>query len=160
MGGSRNQGPMGLTDAVQDINDGTMIRGLSSRPGPVGTDPAIMHSGSASAYVNRSNVDLLLQRLRAAISGEELQRIAVALLGQQCFSAGVVAGIGLDILSSAKELIKLVGIFVLADLYDLRTGNISWWKYADLTTALRLLSSKLAGSFFQKELREAAAEKV
>lgn len=160
MASSRKLEPIGLSGEVEDLNDGTMIRALSPLPGPIGMSPP-----SAAAFEPASNsadilsVDRLLQRLRTVSSGEELQRIAVALLGPQCFSAGVVAGIGVDVFNSVKELIRLVGSFVLADLYDLRTGEISSWRYADPLTAPRLLSAKLAGLFFQEELREAAAER-
>lgn len=36
MAGSRKTGPLGLNSEVQDLNDGTIIRRLSPRPGPVG----------------------------------------------------------------------------------------------------------------------------
>src|SRR5258708_5825536 len=44
MAGSRKPGPLGLHPEVQDLNDGTMIRGLSSRPGPIGAKAAAMVS--------------------------------------------------------------------------------------------------------------------
>ena len=36
MADSRKPGPQGLNSEVHDLNDGTMIRGLSPRPGPIG----------------------------------------------------------------------------------------------------------------------------
>ena len=117
MAGSRNPGPVGHTSEVQKLNDGTMIRSLSPRPGPVGVGMTAMPV-----------VDRLLQELRDASSGAALQRAAVTLLGPQCFSAGVIAGIGVDIVSSAADLLKLVGTFVLADLHDMRSGRVSWWR--------------------------------
>ena len=36
MGGSRTPGPIGLSGEARDLNDGTMIRALSPRPGPIG----------------------------------------------------------------------------------------------------------------------------
>lgn len=44
MAGSRKPGPLGLNPEVQDLNDGTMIRGLSPRPGPIGTEAAAIVS--------------------------------------------------------------------------------------------------------------------
>src|SRR5438552_4118569 len=41
MTGSRKPGPLGLNPEVQDLNDGTMIRGLSPRPGPTG-EPSVL----------------------------------------------------------------------------------------------------------------------
>lgn len=40
MAGSRVPGPIGTTGLPQNLNDGTRIRALSPRPGPIGSDPA------------------------------------------------------------------------------------------------------------------------
>lgn len=159
MAGSRKPGHLGLSDEVEDLNDGTMIRGLSPRPGPIGIDIAIVRSVPSSVSAGTTSIDRLLQQVRTVNSVEEVQRIAVAVLGAQCFSAGVIAGIGVDVFNSAKELIKLVGIFVLADLHDLRTSDISWWRYVNPLTAPELLSAKLAELLLHEELREAAVER-
>ena len=97
--------------------------------------------------------------MRAASNGIDLQSVAVALLGPQCFSAGVIAGIGVDLISSAADLIKLVGTFVLADLHDIRTGQVSGWQLVDPTIATRVLVAKLAGIAFEEDLRKAAGER-
>ena len=39
MAGSRKPGPLGLELELQDLNDGTLIRGLSPRSGPIGMHP-------------------------------------------------------------------------------------------------------------------------
>lgn len=39
MAGSRKPGPLGLNPQVHDLNEGTTIRGLSPRPGPIGGPP-------------------------------------------------------------------------------------------------------------------------
>src|SRR6059036_1449470 len=126
MAGSRNPGPLGRTGEVQDLNDGTMIRGLSPRPGPVGVDLTTALSSLTSPHAHTSGADRLLQQCRDATSGVELQQAVVALLGPQCFSAGVIAGVGADIITSAADLLKLVGTFVLADLHDVRTRQVNW----------------------------------
>jgi len=159
MGDSRIPGPIGRSGKVQDLNDGTMTRRLSPHPGPIGRGPTLTSSSVATAHEPASIVNQLLKQLRNATSGEELQRIVVAILGPQCFSAGVIVGIGVDIVLSAKDLIGLVVTFALADLHDLRTGEISLWRYAEPTTVSRLLSAKLAGVFFGDVLREAAVER-
>ena len=112
MAGSRKPGPLGLNPEVQDLNDGTMIRGLSPLPGPVGVSLMTTHGSLTTAPARTSGVDQLLQRLREASNGIDSQRVAVALLGPQCFSAGVIAGIGVDIIGSAADLLKLVGTFI------------------------------------------------
>ena len=159
MAGSRKPGPLGQNPEVQDLNAGTMIRGLSPLPGPVGVSLMTTHGSLTTAPAHTSGVDQLLQRLREASNGIDLQRVAVALLGPQCFSAGVIAGIGVDIIGSAADLLKLVGTLVLADLHDVRTGQVSWWRIVDPTIASRLLVAKLAGIAFEEELRKAAEER-
>jgi len=159
MAGSRKPGPLGQSGEADHPNDGTLTRGLSPRPAPIGIDIAIAPSAPFSAFADTSSLGRLLQRLRTLGTGEELQAIAVGILGPQCFSAGIVAGMGVDSFNSAKELIKLGTIFVLADLHDLQTGDLTWWRYADPLTAPRLLSAKLSGFFFHGELREAALER-
>ena len=96
MAGSRKPGPLGQNPEVQDLIDGTMIRGLSPLPGPVGVSLMTTHGSLTTAPALTSGVDQLLQRLREASNGIDSQRVAVALLGPQCFSAGVIAGIGVD----------------------------------------------------------------
>ena len=51
MAGSRKPGPVGLNPEIQDLNDGTMIRKLSSRPGTIGMESAsiALRSGKPSA---------------------------------------------------------------------------------------------------------------
>jgi hypothetical protein len=155
---SRRPGPIGLTGEAEDLDDGTSIRGLSPTPGPLGigaTSPDRVQNDSRY----RDSVEWAFQRLRAAADSEALQRTAVGLLGPQCFSVGVIAGIGADILNSAVDLLKLVGKFVLADLHDIESGQIHWSRYFEPTIAPRLIIAKLANKFFGSELRRAAEER-
>lgn len=115
MASSRSPGPLGLNPEVQDLNDGTMIRGLSPRPGPIGEGLGATRTSMEATQAQTLGIDRLLQRLREVSNGIDLQSVAVALLGPQCFSAGVIAGIGVDIIGRAADLLKLVGTLVLAD---------------------------------------------
>jgi hypothetical protein len=155
---SRTPGSIGRTGTVEDIRDGTSIRDFSPHRGSLGIGVSSPDRTQSDSLYS-SSIEWLFQRLRTAVSGEELQRTAVTLLGPQCFSAGVIAGIGVDIVTSVVDLLKLAGKFVLADLHDLGTENVPWWRYANLTVAPRMLLAKLAGSFFGNELRQAAEER-
>lgn len=155
---SRIPGPIGRSGTVEYLRDGTSIRDLSPHRGPLGIGVSSPDRTQSDSLYS-SSVEWLFQRLRLVATGEELQRITVTLLGPQCFSAGVIAGIGVDIVTSVVDLLKLAGKFVLADLHDLETVNLPWWRYANLTVAPRLLLAKLAGSFFGSELRQAAEER-
>jgi hypothetical protein len=89
---SRRPGPIGLTGEAEDLDDGTSIRGISPTPGPLGIDATSPDRvQNDSRY--RDSVEWAFQRLRAAADSEALQRTAVGLLGRQCFSVGVIAGI-------------------------------------------------------------------
>jgi hypothetical protein len=182
MAGARKPGPLGRNleaQDLQDLNDGTLFRGLSPLPRPIGASPTVTHRSLITAAAHTSDVDHLLPQMRAAsnnlaptydldrllsqlrdaIDGIDLQRAAVALLGSQCFSAGVIAGIGVDIITSVVDLLKLGKTLVLAELHDLSTGQVSWWRLVDPNIAPRLLVAKLAGIVFADELRQAAEER-
>lgn len=83
MAGSRNPGPLGRTSEAQDLNDGTMIRGLSPRPGPVGTEPASIFATNrltsvaslASRTPRRKSAAAKLQVLRQGSRGPEVQKL-------------------------------------------------------------------------------------
>jgi len=124
----------------------------------MGAGTPVVASGPPTA-AGPSMIDALLQRLRSAASSSELQRIAVGVLGPQCFGAGVIAGIGEDIIDSAVELAKLVGRLVLADPNDVATEDLPWWRFADPTVTARMLAGKLALVFFKEEIKQAAAER-
>jgi RES domain-containing protein len=48
---------------------------------------------------------------------------------------------------------------VLADLHDIAAGEAHWSRYLSVTIAPRLITAKLAHTFFGHELRQAAAER-
>lgn len=83
MAGSRNLGPLGSNPAVQDLNDGTMIRRLSSPPGPIrvqtGEIPAVQKKLLVSPVLTRrrrkKDVENTLPVLRQGSGGQEVQKL-------------------------------------------------------------------------------------
>src|SRR5437762_10552066 len=83
MAGSRKPGPLGMNPEVQDLNDGTMIRGLSPRPGPIGAKaasiagvhgkPSVAALTTRTSHKKSSAVDL--QVLRQGSRGLEVQKL-------------------------------------------------------------------------------------
>lgn len=83
MASSRKPGPIGLSSEPEDFNDGTMIRALSPRPGPISTDsiPARGHHRSTPLMstlpkVARRKVSTAaIQVLRQGNRGSEVQKL-------------------------------------------------------------------------------------
>lgn len=153
MAGQRSQGPVGVSGDPPDINDGTLSRVLSPRPGPHVNEGSRPNEDEEDWSL--SQLVLKLNKLRNSSDGRELEKIAVYLFGPQCFSIGVIAGIGLDLINTAVDLFKMVWMFVLADLHDLSAGEMTWRKYASPKT----LFAEVVASIYEEELREAAAER-
>lgn len=83
MAGSRRPGPLGLNPKVQDLNDGTIIRGLSPRPGLIGAKVASVVNfhgkPSATSFPTRSlskkSLQIDLQVLRQGSRGLDVQKL-------------------------------------------------------------------------------------
>ena len=83
MAGSRKQGSLGMTPEVHNLNDGTMVRGLSPRPGTIGAPTAVIASldGSRSvpAHMRRTSrnkaAQSKLQILRQGSQGPEVRAL-------------------------------------------------------------------------------------
>jgi hypothetical protein len=171
-------GPLGRNPEVQDLNDGTLFRGLSPLPGPIGVGLRDRHGSLITAQT--SDIDHLLEQLRAANngiapaididrllqqSGEAsdfigLQKIIFNIFGSQCFTAGVIVGIGEQIISDAADLIKLCWTLLLADLHDLHTGKVGGWRVLfNPTFRYRWVVAAVAGQLLPDKLREAAEER-
>ena len=58
--------------------------------------------------------------------------------------------------TSAVDLLKLVKTFVLADLYDLQHGQVSWWQLMNPAVSVRVLVAKLAEMAFGDAMQKAA----
>jgi hypothetical protein len=134
---------------------------MGSTPGSIlGTeDHALQREFGADAVRHVPDIKSALRDLRWAANGEVSRSIVAGLLGPQCFSVGVIAGIGADILESVEALLKLVEKLILADLYDLDAGKFHWSQYVSSTFAPRLLTAKIATRYFGPELRMAAEER-
>lgn len=113
-------------------DSGTHCCGASPTTGPNGTGATGLHpvkleqlmrtqgkvSALAGAGITSSQppvADRVLCPVQQAGSSIDLQNVGGELLGSQCFSAGIIAGIGNDIINSARDLLKLIKTFVLAD---------------------------------------------
>jgi hypothetical protein len=101
-----------------------------------------------------SEADLVGQ-LRSGLSWLDVQPVAVKLLGPLSFSAGVVFGMGEDIVSSVVELADLVKTSVLADLYDRAWGGAANGAGFSLTDPIRMLVKTIGGDWLREEAREA-----
>ena len=83
MAGSRKPGPLALNPEVQDLNDGTMIRALSPRPGPIGgstVSVANVHGKQSVASLTKraprkKASQAELQVLRQGSRGPEVQKL-------------------------------------------------------------------------------------
>jgi hypothetical protein len=128
---------------TSDVRDGTMGAFASTRPGPVG--------------IGATTPDLA-SRLRAAIDWLDLQPIVVRVLGPESFSAGVVYGMGADLVSSVIELADLIKIFVLAELCDpprVATSSL----HGPRLEPLRPTLGSLSGGWLEHEAREAREQR-
>ena len=146
MGGYRYPGSLGQDGRPQeDVRDGTMGAFASTPPGTIGgpgTSPD------------------LTSRLRSASTWLDLQPIVVRLLGPTSFSAGVVYGMGEDLVASVFELAALVKVLVLADLYDgTRSGWASTSNAGPRLDPLRPTLGSFSGGWLEHEAREARAQR-
>lgn len=97
----------------------------------------------------------VVNRLRSGLSWLDVQPAVVKLVGPLSFSAGVVVGMGEDIVSSVVELADLVKTFVLADLYDRAWGGAANGAGFSLTDPIRMLVVAVGGAWLREEAREA-----
>jgi len=170
MASARNPGPLGRNLEVQDLNDGTLFRGLSPRPGPIGVNHTSTHGNLFTVGASTSELNQLLPQMQAAgidiktaidivqwlrEKGNALdwQRINLLLFGQQCFVAGVVAGIVEDIYNDLGDLLELGWTLMLADLHDINNGKGIWFNPTARSVAW------LAGRHMPDKLRAAAEER-
>lgn len=83
MAGSRKPGPLGYSGEAEDLNDGTMIRALSPRLGPIGSAPASTRGshwpGSLTSIspkpARRTTAATTIQVLRQGSRGSEVQKL-------------------------------------------------------------------------------------
>jgi len=73
MAGSRKPGPLGLNSEAEDLNDGTLIRALSPRPGPI----CAQRDSSASLHAKTSVTSVATQT-----SGKPAAKVQLQLLRQ------------------------------------------------------------------------------
>lgn len=83
MAGSRKPGPLGHSGAAEDLNDGTMIRALSPRPGSIGSASASTRGNQRPSSLTpnspiaarRTTAATTIQVLRQGSRGPEVQKL-------------------------------------------------------------------------------------
>jgi hypothetical protein len=177
MAGSRNREPIGRSGEVQDLNDGTTILGLTARPGTIDIGRVVELAGQisrpqhlrVSSLLGRQTSDeldyirRLLRQFLETTDAFNLRDIVVQWFGYQCFSVGVIVGIGEAVIDTVEGLLSLVKTLVLAELHDIRTKGPDWSTLFNPVTLMREISlvplAEVVGIFFEEELRKAAEER-
>lgn len=83
MAGSRKPGALGRSGEPEDLNDGTMIRAVSPRPGPIASGPSSTGGGQSTASLaptfckpaRRTKAATSIQVLRQGSRGPEVQKL-------------------------------------------------------------------------------------
>jgi hypothetical protein len=101
----------------------------------------------------------LASPVRSAFCWLDLQPIVVRLLGTTSFSAGVVYGMGEDLVSSVVELADLIKILVLAELYDRPRIPSTSVFYGPRLEPVRPTLGSLSGGWLEREAWEAREQR-
>jgi hypothetical protein len=126
MPGQRPPGSWGLESRAETIDQGTSCLIATPGPLPVGFDAAAtrfsQHSAtgplSDTAFESVEKLQKVVSDFERSDTWSSLQPVAFRLLGQYSFGLGVVYGIGENVGTSVVELLQLVKMLLLADLYD------------------------------------------
>jgi hypothetical protein len=168
MAGSRNREPIGRSGEVQDLNDGTTILGLTARPGTIDIGRVVELAGQisrpqhlrVSSLLGRQTSDeldyirRLLRQFLETTDAFNLRDIVVQWFGYQCFSVGVIVGIGEAVIDTVEGLLSLVKTLVLAELHDIRTKGPDWSTLFKPVTLMREISlvplAEVVGIFLKR----------
>ena len=162
------QGPLGGSGTSRSLEDGLNARLRGSASGPQGVEPANWYLCRPAQRADRAFIDEdgddawfrgLFDSIHNAVTSDALEEAVTKLLGPSAFSVGVIAGMGMDVLRSASDLLDLVRILALADLHDAHTTEYEFWDFTNPLRALRRLVASAAGHFYAEELRIAATER-
>jgi len=132
---------------ADDVRDGTLGAFANRAPGTVGSQRA-------------TDADFL-GRLRSGLTWLDMQPVVVKALGPASFSAGVVYGMGEDVVTSVVEFADLVKTFVLADVYDRVWGGPPVVAGMSLAFAdpARALVAAAGGAWLRDEAKEAREQR-
>lgn len=104
MAGARIPGPIGSPGRPQEnINDGTNARTVSALPGPIGM---------------RLPEPSFVDRIEALLRDRDPQWFIVRVLGPQCYSAGMIVGLGTGAVGAVVDTAELIRVVVLAEIAD------------------------------------------
>ena len=152
-------GPLG-----SDSNPGFREDGLTSLaqhrpPGPLcGTRPSraeVAHHATRVAH-----------GLSSAMSWADTHRAVWALLGGDCFSAGVAAGMVKNVAISAYQLVKLYKMFAMAEYYESRHSHGFWdnvssgMMFAKGIGSVGMMAASYFWPDFDKEAKQAFDERA
>ena len=100
-------------------------------------------------------LDELLAQLEQLTEFVDLQELIQRMLGPQCFVLGVVYGVGENFVVSILDLLDMVKMLLLAELYDSTLRNPGW-TVAQPGGLARYLSAQTLNLYFGEDLRLAA----
>jgi hypothetical protein len=103
-------------------------------------------------------LDELIHRFERLTDSEDLEKILQRLLGPQCFTLGVVYGIGEAFVVNIADLLGLVKTFLLAEFYDVTRRNPSW-TVSHPGGLAAYLTAQLLNEYFGEEIANAALER-
>ncbi len=103
-------------------------------------------------------LDELLGQLRQLTESVDLEKLIQRLLGPQCFTLGVVYGVGENFVVSVLDLMGMFKTLLLAELYDSTRRNPGWTVWQPGGVA-KYLTAQMLNEYFGEELHQAAEER-
>jgi hypothetical protein len=153
------------------IDQGTTALVRTPTPGPIGVDggyrgpsgrssPPGAHGLLSDAAVESvEDLTKAVADFRRSETWFSLQPIAFRLLGQYSFGLGVLYGIGENVVTSVIELLQLVKMLLLADLYDRAQQPVFSTASLNPVALLQRLMAEASMRTFSAELEEAHRER-
>jgi hypothetical protein len=167
MPGQRPPGSWGLEPRAEAIDQGTSCLISTPSPLPVGFDANTRPNSQSAIGLASGTAFESVERLQKAVSDfhrsetwSSLQPIAFRLLGQYSFGLGVVYGIGENVVTSVVELLLLVKMLLLADLYDRAQQPVFSAASLNPVGLLQRMLAEVSMRTFSAQLTEAHRERV
>jgi hypothetical protein len=167
MPGQRPPGSWGLEPRAELIDQGTSCLISTPSPLPVGFDANTRPNSQSAIGLAPGTAFESVEKLQKAVSDfhrsetwSSLQPIAFRLLGQYSFGLGVVYGIGENVVTSVVELLLLVKMLLLADLYDRAQQPVFSAASLNPVGLLQRMLAEVSMRTFSAQLTEAHRERV
>ncbi len=103
-------------------------------------------------------LDELLGQLRQLTESVDLEKLIQRLLGPQCFTLGVVYGVGENFVVSVLDLMGMFKTLLMAELYDSTRRNPGWTVWQPGGVA-KYLTAQMLNEYFGEEIHQAAEER-